>query len=829
MEAPGSVARTIRCHACQQVVDLSECEAFTQVQCPYCQAVLVVPVEFGNFLLLSVQGAGGMGTVYRAMDLALGRLVALKVLKTKLAADPELIANFSREARAAAAVNHPNVAQIYSFGEQQNHYYIAMELLEQGSLDDRITQQTKLDEESVLNLGLQTAAGLRAAHESGLLHRDVKPGNVLFNDEGVPKIVDFGLARQHDAASEQTAGQPIWGTPYYIAPEKLLGHADDLRSDIYSLGATLFHALAGRPPFEAATATDVAVKHTTQPVISLKTFVPGVQDRTAQCIGRMLAKNPLERYASYDEVIGDLESALQVLKKQQAQGTVVVTETGEQVSMGSLITTLVVVAVGIALLVLVWFNRHRFGFGTTPRSSTTVQVTPTGSPTPNADAEVSFKIEMPWGRLWHAAADQAAKGQVDQAMQTYESLRPMLEKLPNHRQWLDYYEGLVLLSAERAADAAACFARATNQLKRIDNPQVTTTNFIPVLAAAMLDTVSLAEVEKTARRMPFWAEGLVYFSAGYKYLASGDLPRAGGMFQTYERTLSSEQRRWVFALQPLAGKLGAEIVTAMRTLNETARLHNAGQIETAIATNQAVLATVTLTAVKDKLRERGQALEKQLETTREQEQAANAAAVAAAQRDREREDRDRAVTEMRAMQAAETAAKPLWEAFDFKPAAAAFTDATNQVASAERRAALLGRAADMNLLAEFKDQLRASIARKPFEGALDIRDDTPVTGRLVRASEKELVFALAHGEFATTWRKLAPAGWRKLGEYYASAFAASDPPEQIARRYLLLAVFSKQFALDPAIINADADKAATLHPPLRAELDRLLKPAAKSP
>jgi LSD1 subclass zinc finger protein len=227
MDAPGNVARTVHCHACQQVVDLTGLEGFTNVRCPYCDAVMVVPVEFGNYLLLSVLGVGGMGTVYKAMDLALHRFVALKVLKPKLAADPEFIASFSREARAAAAVSHINVCQIYSFGQHGGHYYIAMELLEKSSLDERITQQSKLDEETVLKIGILVATGLRAAFQSGLLHRDVKPGNVLFNGDGVPKIVDFGLARGHETQVEQTTGQPIWGTPYYIAPEKLLNHGDD--------------------------------------------------------------------------------------------------------------------------------------------------------------------------------------------------------------------------------------------------------------------------------------------------------------------------------------------------------------------------------------------------------------------------------------------------------------------------------------------------------------------------------------------------------------------------------------------------------------------------
>ncbi len=249
MEVPGKVPESINCHACGAVIDLAGKVGFTHVDCPRCDAVSVVPVKCGNFLLLNMLGVGGMGTVYKAIDLHLNRYLALKILRPKLAASTEFIERFTREARSAAAVNHPNVAQVYSFGELDSQYYLSMELLERGSLDDRITREGKLTEKEVLEIGSSIASGLRAAQQRGLLHRDIKPGNILFTQEGVPKIVDFGLAR--GPADTAAGDEQIWGTPYYIAPEKLRGQADDFRSDMYSLGATLFHALAGRPPFDA--------------------------------------------------------------------------------------------------------------------------------------------------------------------------------------------------------------------------------------------------------------------------------------------------------------------------------------------------------------------------------------------------------------------------------------------------------------------------------------------------------------------------------------------------------------------------------------------------
>lgn len=321
MDAPGQVPDSINCHACGALLDLTGQIGFTHVECNRCDALSVVPLQFGDFLLLSPIGSGSIGTVYKAIDLPLNRYLALKILPRKLSANPEFVNNFSREARAAA-VNHHNVAQVYVFGEHNGQYYIAMELLDHGSLDDRITQLGKLPETDVLSIGAQIASALRAAWRRGLLHRDVKPGNILFNEDDVPKIVDFGLARSHGKDTESVAGEAsehIWGTPYYIAPEKLRGQPEDFRSDMYSLGATLFHAIAGQPPFDAATTGEVITKHVTQPAFSLKTNAPTVSERTVRAITRMLAKDPAERYESYDQLIRELTDAQEIFKQRSSR------------------------------------------------------------------------------------------------------------------------------------------------------------------------------------------------------------------------------------------------------------------------------------------------------------------------------------------------------------------------------------------------------------------------------------------------------------------------------------------------------------------------------
>jgi serine/threonine protein kinase len=168
MDAPGKVPDSINCHACGVILDLTGQTGFTHVECKHCGALSVVPLQFGDFLLLNPIGIGGMGTVYKAIDLALNRYLALKILHKKLTTNPTFINNFSYEARAAASVNHPNVAQVYAFGEIDNQHYLSMELCDCGSLDDRITKLGKLPEADVLSIGQQIASALLVAWRRGL-------------------------------------------------------------------------------------------------------------------------------------------------------------------------------------------------------------------------------------------------------------------------------------------------------------------------------------------------------------------------------------------------------------------------------------------------------------------------------------------------------------------------------------------------------------------------------------------------------------------------------------------------------------------------------------
>lgn len=336
------------CPACGGSIDVSEELPFAQIYCPHCGEGMRARRVFNNFELVGLIGEGGMGSVYKAYDHTLGRMVALKVLRREMSATEEERAKLEHEARITASVNHPHVVRVYSFGEAHGQFYLAMELVEKGSLDDLMGIQSLISEAQVLEIGVQIAQGLEAAAEKGLIHRDVKPGNILFADAHTTKIVDFGLARVLE--EEAGARGEIWGTPYYIAPERLNSEPEDFRSDIYSLGGTLFHAIAGRPPFEAESASLVALKQIKSQPVSLEAFAPDVAPETAFVINRMLEKNPEDRYATYSELIEHLEFArekvLERAGRPQAKREVVEIET----SRTKLYVTLISLGVMLVLL-----------------------------------------------------------------------------------------------------------------------------------------------------------------------------------------------------------------------------------------------------------------------------------------------------------------------------------------------------------------------------------------------------------------------------------------------------------------------------------------------
>ncbi|TML13370.1 MAG: serine/threonine protein kinase, partial [Actinobacteria bacterium] len=223
----------------------------------------VSPTVFnGRYELQRRLARGGMADVFLARDRLLDRPVAIKVLFPDLAADPAFVQRFRREAQAAANLNHPNIVSIFDWGQQDDTYFIVMEFIDGRSLADLIRTEGALDADRAAEIASDVAAALGIAHRSGVIHRDVKPGNVLITSDGQVKVADFGIATVlSDTNTDLTRAGTVMGTATYFSPEQAQGRSVDARSDLYSLGAVLYEMIVGRPPFKGDTPLAVAIKH----------------------------------------------------------------------------------------------------------------------------------------------------------------------------------------------------------------------------------------------------------------------------------------------------------------------------------------------------------------------------------------------------------------------------------------------------------------------------------------------------------------------------------------------------------------------------------------
>jgi len=295
------------CSACQSPMDVTMLPPFTNVQCPECGAHTRIKMDLGPYTLNKRVGAGGMSLVFRAMDKNLGRQVAIKILNEEYSMDQYRIEQFEQEAKITAAISHPHCVRMYTVGQAFRRFYIAMELVAGGSLEELMSHEGAVSEEKMLPVAMQVNEGLDAAYQAGLIHRDIKPGNILFDADGHVKIVDFGLALVTQGGAAKA--DEIWATPYYVSPETLDNLEEDFRSDMYALGATLYHALSGKPPFETETRSTNELKEIKKTLPSLRVVAPWLSEETCSAVDRAMAFAPADRFRSYDGMFSAFEMA----------------------------------------------------------------------------------------------------------------------------------------------------------------------------------------------------------------------------------------------------------------------------------------------------------------------------------------------------------------------------------------------------------------------------------------------------------------------------------------------------------------------------------------
>jgi len=301
------------CPYCRGVVAVDDGDHGQDVQCGHCGEIVTAPLSrvatnavIGDFIILEEIGRGGMGVVYFAHQISLDRPAALKVLAEQYARNSEFVVGFIKEARAAAKLNHPHIVQAYAVGEDNGIYYFAMENIDGETMKTVLKREGRIPTDQALTVIQQIAEALDYAwKEQRLIHRDIKPDNIMLTRTGRAKLADLGLARVAGEIDD-TGGDEVMGTPQYISPEHLTGSEMDVRSDIYSLGATLFHLITGRFAYEGRNASEIARKHIEAPVPNPRSVDPTIPSDVAYVVMKMMAKDPDERYQTAEELVEDL-------------------------------------------------------------------------------------------------------------------------------------------------------------------------------------------------------------------------------------------------------------------------------------------------------------------------------------------------------------------------------------------------------------------------------------------------------------------------------------------------------------------------------------------
>ncbi len=278
------------------------------------QETISIGTVLGEFEIEKILGRGGMGVVYKAHETSLNRKVALKVLSHMLSTDNEFITRFKKEAQIIAALNHPNIVSILSFGKDLNHYYFAMEYIKGRDLDQILKEKKTIPLEEALTIARQVADALSEAGKKGVVHRDLKPANIMMDEMNRIRVTDFGVARIESANDNLTKTGMFLGSPQYASPEQAEGLPIDTRSDIYALGAVLYRMLAGTPPTTGDSPLAVVVKIVSETVVPIEQVNSSVPEPVCSLIGKMMAKDLKQRYQSHEEVVTAIDNYLRILK-----------------------------------------------------------------------------------------------------------------------------------------------------------------------------------------------------------------------------------------------------------------------------------------------------------------------------------------------------------------------------------------------------------------------------------------------------------------------------------------------------------------------------------
>lgn len=526
-EAEEKVPLVNHCPECGKAFDVSGVSPYSKIECPHCTAVVRVRTTMGQYEIVGMLGEGGMSQVFRAVDRNLGREVALKILHQSLSSDSALTSMFEREAKLTASIVHPNVVKVFTVGKDHGYFFIAMEVVNATSLEQLIVNKGALSESEVLAIALDVTSGLKAAFGEDLIHRDIKPGNMLVTSEGTAKLVDFGLAVQQGGEDES---EDLWATPFYVPPEKLEGEPDTFKGDIYSLGATLFHALAGKPPFEANTSSMEELKEIKKRVVDLKSVAPGLSKATIKLVEKMMAYNPADRHQSYEEVLAQIED---VQKRQFGIVPGGRARSGRKWLRTSLIAGLVMIVLS-ALGIAAFMNREQggeeegnLGIGSGERVISA------------GDSSVTEQFLR--------ARDLLVNGDFSKAEKVFDELIAKESVPAPTRIWCHFFRGMIhLFSGEEEASRAA-FASVLSISPGEGEGNTEAMNFMKKAAVGLADPLPLLDDEVAFS--PASIESLGLLTAGLKNWQCGEFTSGVAFLKAFAGSAPPSEFQWISSLK----------------------------------------------------------------------------------------------------------------------------------------------------------------------------------------------------------------------------------------------------------------------------------------
>lgn len=746
------------CPTCGTLIDVSEQEPYAKIHCSSCGTWMRVRQAFANYEIQGVLGEGGQGMVYRGVDNKLKRPVAIKLMRREYSADPLFVKRFESEAKVTASLNHPNIVKVFSFGSDRGLLYLAMEMVDHGSLEALMAQLKKVPEERVLEVGIQIARGLQAGLEKGLIHRDIKPGNILFADEHTAKIVDFGLAvlveKQHEEEGD------VWATPYYVSPEKLDGQAEDFHSDMYSLAATLFHAIAGRPPFIAETSSMTELKKIKSKPTHLLSHAPHASTPTAFVLDKALSVKPQDRFASYEEFIHNMEYARNELRKRPkvpVTRRVVARNDADSSSWLTMLVVGVVLAGGLGY----YFGR---GSGNAGASQPTPGQTAPGKPAEKEDPDTRYQ----------KARALMAKGKFRPAAATFRELYAD-GKLPEPRNsWAAVHEGLCELLDGRPVPARNAFGDLGRKIEPTAlglDPKLATFFSNLSMAAARPALPGPEDIEKFDSKS---YEAIAFLALGLKAWEAGAHQQGTELLKRFRDAEPDGESAWINEFRPLIAGYLEEYAAYSATEASLAGYEAHPEAAAAtLAKLPEVRAKIKTSALLAKLGEMERDLGPKI-----------TAMAQTAKSEGEKKMAERIAAEEQLLMDAKMRIKSLCETYRFKDALLTMQAVKVTVPDLIKERDLLVHR--VQWLVMFKEQLVKDLNTSGYQAALQRRNGQQLTGGVARASDMQLDIKVQFGNVPIAWSDLTPQSVLAMAR---SFIKPTLPPDALADRQWQAGVF----------------------------------------